>query len=48
MIRVTRVLRLAAIRAQQAELLGAADYASWALTDQMAASRRRHWALCAG
>ncbi|MDU5036057.1 MAG: M3 family metallopeptidase [Klebsiella pneumoniae] len=32
------VLRLAAIRAQQAELLGAADYASWALTDQMAAS----------
>ncbi|EMB9113250.1 peptidyl-dipeptidase Dcp [Klebsiella quasipneumoniae] len=32
------VLRLAAIRAQQAELLGAANYASWALTDQMAAS----------
>ncbi|WP_430689560.1 peptidyl-dipeptidase Dcp [Klebsiella quasipneumoniae] len=32
------VLRLVAIRAQQAELLGAADYASWALTDQMAAS----------
>lgn len=32
------VLRLAAIRAQQAELLGATNYASWALTDQMAAS----------
>jgi peptidyl-dipeptidase Dcp len=31
-----RVLRLAAIRARKAELLGVADYASWSLADQMA------------
>ncbi|WEF30218.1 peptidyl-dipeptidase Dcp [Klebsiella aerogenes] len=31
-----RVLRLAAIRAHKAELLGVADYASWSLADQMA------------
>ncbi|EKZ6353796.1 peptidyl-dipeptidase Dcp [Klebsiella aerogenes] len=30
------VLRLAAIRARKAELLGVADYASWSMADQMA------------
>lgn len=31
-----RLLRLVAIRAKQAELLGYADYASWSMADQMA------------
>ena len=32
------VLRLAEIRARKAELLGVADYASWSMADQMAAT----------
>jgi peptidyl-dipeptidase Dcp len=41
------ILRLTALRARQARLLGFEDYASWSIADQMAKTRTPRWPLCA-
>jgi peptidyl-dipeptidase Dcp len=41
------ILRLVALRARQAHLLGFDDYASWSIADQMAKTLQQRWHLCA-